>query len=349
MKILMIGGTGFISGAVVKKLLERKHEVTILTRGLSKNNLSDDEKLKVITGDRRDKNLLKKISEENSFDVLYDMIAFTKEDSENIVEVFGGKIPRLIHTSTVSVYMVSHDVRNPITEDQDKFPLMEFWDRNPFGMQYGIDKRGCEDVLWKAHRENKFQVSMIRPPYVCGPNDNAKRDYFWIERILDGAPLLIPGSGDYATQTVYIEDLAKAFADLIETDKTIGKAYNIASEEILSLNDYLERLTYILNRYPDRINVDLDVFEKLPFSTSSEGHAFPFNTYRTAIFSIDRAKEDINFTSTPFEKWMPETINYYISEYSGSSVGYSNRNKEIEFAEQWENEVNYIKKKLISF
>ena len=340
MKILMIGGTGFISSNVVKKLIEEDHDITLITRGESDVKLFDKDKVKFEYGDRHDKKFLETIAASDTYDVLYDMIAYTPDESQTVVDVFAGKIPRLIHTSTVSVYMVSDEIRNPIKEDEDKNPLMEFWGMNPFGMQYGIDKRKCEDVLWNAHNEGKFEVSMLRAPYVCGPYDPAIRDYFWIQRILDGKPLLIPGSGDYASQHVFVEDFAQAFVDLLKYNDSKGKAYNIASEEIFSLNDYLDALCNLLNKNPERVSVDLDVFEKLPFSTSPEGHAFPFNTYRTAIFSIERAKNDLNYKSTQFEKWMPDTINWYLKEYKKDSVGYGNRDKEVEFVEKWKKEKN---------
>ena len=343
----MIGGTGFISSYTVKELLKDKHEVTILTRGNAGVNIYNRRNVKGITGNRNNRELLNKIASENDYDVLIDMIAYIPSESELIVEAFGNKIPRLIHMSTVSVYMVSNEPKNPITESQDKFPLMKFWNRNPFGMQYGIDKRKCEDILWDAHNQGKFDVTMIRSPYVCGIHDPTRRDQFWIERILDDRPLLIPGSGDYASQHIFVEDLAKVFADLVKNNLGQGKAYNIASEEIYSLNDYLDVLSSMLGKNPERLCVDLDVFEKLSFSTSEEGHVFPYNTYRTAIFSIDRTKKELNFKSTPFELWMPKVIDYYTKVYKNHSVGYSRRIEEIAFLTKWKKEKQRFKEYLI--
>ena len=89
------------------------------------------------------------------------------------------------------------------------------------------------------------------------------------------------------------------------------------------------------------------VFENLSFSTSEEGHAFPYNTYRTAIFSINRAKKELNFKSTPFELWMPKVIDYYTKVYKGNSVGYSRRNEEIAFLTIWKKEKQRFKECLI--
>ncbi|MBU2493495.1 MAG: NAD-dependent epimerase/dehydratase family protein [Bacteroidetes bacterium] len=346
MKILVIGGTGFISSYVVEMLLNEGHEVTIFNRGKTENRSAQNNNLKFINADRHNKSKMIEAASYN-FDVVYDFAAFTEDESALMAEVFYGKTKRFIHTSTVSVYMVSKEFQCPITEDQDKGCLMEFWGRNPFGMQYGIDKRKCEDVLWNAHNNNNFPVTIIRPPYVCGPHDPAIRDYFWIQRILDGNPLLIPGSGDYASHHVYVNDLAKAFVDIIKTEKTIGQAYNVAAEEIFSLNDYLDSLCKLLNKNPERINIDIEVFEKLPYSIINGGHAFPFNTYTTAIFSTEKIKKDINFTSTPFNEWMPSTIDWYINEFKGDSVGYNFRKDEVEFINKWKTKFSQFKTGII--
>lgn len=347
MKILMIGGTGFISSYTVRELLKDNHDVTVLTRGHSELEIFSREDVNFVIGDRNDKSFLSKLALENQYDVLIDMIAYLPKDSEMIVDVFSNKIPRLIHMSTVSVYMVSNEPKNPITEDQDKLPLMKYWDRNPFGMQYGIYKRKCEDILWEAHRDKKFDVTMVRAPYVCGIHDPMRRDHFWIERILDEQPLLIPGSGDYASQHVFVGDLARIFAKMVKNDLSIGKAYNIASEEIYSLNDYLDSLTRLLDKNPERINVDLKIFEQLSFCTSTEGHAFPYNTYRTAIFNLDLAKSELNFKSTPLDLWMPGVIDYYTNKFQGHSVGYSRRDEELEFLAVWKKEYQQFKNNLI--
>jgi len=338
MKIFVIGGTGFLSSHVVKILLEREHDVTMFTRGNRENPFRNDGNLTWTHGDRNNIDELRETTANNTYDAVYDFVAYAPDSTQIAVDVFRGKVDRFIHCSTISVYMVSDEVQCPITEDQDKSPLMDFFPRNPFGMQYGIDKRKCEDVLWAAHDEKTFPVSMLRPTYISGPGDPAMRDYFWIERILDGNPLLVPGSGDHAFQQVYVQDVARAFADLIEYPESIGKAYNIAAEEIFSLNDYLRALGKILGVEPELIHVDQDIFDQLPFSISSEGDVFTFNTRRTAIFSLDRITNDLDYTSTPFGSWMSKTIRWFTEECEGHSLGYENRLREIEFAENWEKE-----------
>lgn len=342
MKILVIGGTGFLSSKTVSKLLELGHHVTVFTRGKSVRLLRESRRLHFITGDRRNEHDLRKtIGKKMSFDIVYDFVAYRPEESEMAINVFRGRVGRFIHCSTISVYVVSDAVDCPITEDQDREPLMPYWDRNPFGMEYGIQKRACEDVLWEAHHRLRFPVSMLRPTFICGPEDPAKRDFFWIERILDGKPLLIPGSGDFAFQSVYVDDVAQAFIDLLYYDASIGQAYNVVGDEIFSLNDYLRSLCRLLNRKPRFVNVDMDIFDELPFSRCPDGDVFPFNTRRTAIFSLDKIMRDLNYRSTVFDTWMSSTIDWYVKEYTGHSFGYEKREDEIMFIRHWE--ANYSK------
>lgn len=335
MKILMIGGTGFISGRLVELLLEGGHQVTVFTRGQTSDRLKQHERLVFLQGDRSDEASLRKAVEGRVFDAVYDMIAYSPQESERAVRLFKGKVGRFIHCSTISVYMVSEEVQCPITEEQDKGALMDYFPWNPFGMDYGINKRKCEDILWAAHDERKFPVSMLRPTYVCGPRDPMKRDFFWIERILDGRPVLVPGTGDFAFQNVFVDDVARAFVALLAHPASIGEAYNVVGEEIYSLNDYLHLLSELLHKKPELVPVDQHVFDAQEFSSSRHGDVFPFNTRRTAIFSLDKIKRDLGYRSTPVTEWLTKTIDWYRNHLGEHSTGYENRGMELEFIQSW--------------
>jgi|SRR5690606_20403824 len=328
MNILIIGGTGFISTKLVEKLLQSGNKVIVGNRGKSKRRINGNENLIYETVNRSNENRLREILNSYKIDVVYDMIAYHPEQSEIMVKIFKGRVHRFIHCSTVSVYMVSDEVQSPVTEDQDKRKLMDYNERNPFGMSYGINKRKCEDVLWSAHGKD-FPVSMLRPTFVCGPHDPTGRDWFWIERILDEKPLLVPGTGEYKFQLVYVDDTAQAFHDLIYNDKSIGEAYNVAADEIITLKYYLKLLSKILNKNPEMIFLKEEKFDTLPFSRYPGADVFPFNTRRNAYFSLDKIKRDLNYKSTPIETWMRETVNWHLKNVNEHSAGYEFRNDEL--------------------
>jgi dTDP-glucose 4,6-dehydratase len=343
MNILIIGGTGFISSSLVEKLLLSGNKVIIFTRGRSKKKFEEYPNLIYETGDRNDESKLKEILSKYKIDVVYDMIAYHPEESELMVNIFKGRIFRFIHCSTISVYMISDNVQCPVTEDQDKREVMEYWERNPFGMSYGINKRKCEDVLWKAHDKTDFPVSIIRPTFVCGPGDPSKRDFFWIERINDERPLLVPGCGDFAFQNVYVEDVAEAFHNLLNFEASIGEAYNVAAEEIFSLNDYIKAVSKLLSKNPELVHIDQEVFDELSFSQNPYGDVFPFNTRRTTVFSLEKIKRDLNYKSTPFQVWMRKTIDWYLNEVKEHSLGYDKRDEELKIIEKIKSNKNKLK------
>lgn len=334
MNIFIIGGTGFISSSLVKKLLFNRHRVTLFTRGIRTNHFGTTPNLTLVYGDRNNETSIRNAFEGKIFDVVVDMIAYLPEQSESAFNVVNKKMGRFIHCSTISIYMVSAAVNIPITEDQDHFPIMEYFPRNPFGMDYGLSKRQCEDILWKNHDIKRFPVTMLRPTFVSGPGDSAKRDFFWIERILDGQPLLIPGNGEYKFQQVFVDDVAEAFSNVIETDKTIGQAYNVAAEEVFTLNEYLSTLSELLNKKPEFHYINQTKFDSLDISYSDKGDVFPFNTRRDAVFSLEKIKREINYHSTPFNLWMQKTIDWFVNNYKGHSTGYNNRAKEIALIKQ---------------
>lgn len=332
MTIFIIGGTGFISRRLVDFLLEDGHEVTTLTR---RGGEFDHPRLRSLKGDRNDRSVLQEAVGGRTFGAVFDMIAYEPEQSRIAAEVFRGRTRRFIHCSTISVYLVSRDVRCPIDEGQNELEANWLEGPNPFGADYGMAKRECEEVLWEAHDEEALPVSMLRPAYVSGPRDPVARDAFWMSRILDGRPLLVPGSGDHAFQQVFVDDVARAFVALLNRPASVGNAYTVASEECYSLNEYLRLLGRMLGREPEIVNVDQDVFDLLPFSTYSGADVFPFNTRRTVIFDLTRIRRELDYHSAPFEEWMPGTIDWYRDRLPRATFGYENRDEEVEFAERW--------------
>lgn len=333
MRIFVIGGTGFISARLVQMLLDEGHHVTIFTRGRTAADFTGADRLDHVHGDRSSASSLESALQGRTFDAAFDMIAYTAEDSRLAVEALQGHVGRFIHCSTISVYMVSDAATCPVTEDQADLPLMDPWPRNPFGMEYGVNKRACEDVLWDVHGVD-FPVTILRPTYVCGPGDPTARDYFWIQRILDGRPLLVPGSGDHAFQQIYVDDAARAFADILKHEQTAGEAYNVVGEDIYSLNGYLRRLAALLDRDVELVYLDQDLFDVLPISMDRRGDVFPFNTRRTSVFSLDKLKRDVGFASTPFESWMQPTVEWYLEHFDSDSIGYEHRAREVEIVEE---------------
>ena len=148
MKVLVIGGSGFLSSAVVTESLQAGHEVTIYTRG----QRPVPEGVKAITGDRKQVDAFVGAMAGRPFDAVMDCICFTAQDAQADLRAFAGRIGHLVVISTDFVYGPQRTL--PMDEETPRVALS----------QYGRDKAAAEDVLLGASDSERFPVSILRPP-----------------------------------------------------------------------------------------------------------------------------------------------------------------------------------------
>src|SRR5262245_28445278 len=138
MKVLVIGGSGYIGGHVAERLRARGFEVTVFARG--RTHAPFDERIPVIHGDRHAPGELRRAAD-LGFDAVVDVCAYRREETQAAVDAFDGRVSRFVHVSTVSV--------NQMTSG---FPLRE---SDPLVVDpargYGYEKAECERALNQAH------------------------------------------------------------------------------------------------------------------------------------------------------------------------------------------------------
>src|SRR4051794_11413334 len=106
MHVLIIGGTGLISTAIVDQLLERGDQVTLFNRGLSETRFTagSEGRISTLRGDRRDFAAFEAEMARHSFDAVIDMVAFAPAEAESLLRAFRGRTRQLVVCSTVCVY-----------------------------------------------------------------------------------------------------------------------------------------------------------------------------------------------------------------------------------------------------
>ena len=232
MKVLFIGGTGLISSACSDLALEKGLDLFILNRSRSeKYPLPEGAKLLVgdVQGSETD---LSALLEGQKFDVVVDWIAFTPDDIERDLRLFGRRTGQFVFISSASAYQKppSHYL---ITE---KTPLENpFWD-------YSRNKIACEKRLMQAHREQLFPVTIVRPSLTYGVSQiplcvgSWQYPYTVIDRMKRGRPIIVPGDGTSLWVLTWNGDFAKGFLGLLGNPKAFGEAYHITSDEVLTWN-----------------------------------------------------------------------------------------------------------------
>ncbi|MGB8951170.1 MAG: NAD-dependent epimerase/dehydratase family protein [Candidatus Aminicenantales bacterium] len=327
MKVLIIGGTRFLGYHIVRRLLEDSHEVTLFNRGLTPDDFGG--RVKRIRGDRYDHKDFYRRFKGKRFDVVVDMIAFKVEDTRAAVRTFEGNIGHFIHISTGAVYIVTKDFPCPLREDDFDRELGSPSKKNAGLWEYGFHKRKCEEVLQEAYGSSGFPVMSLRLPVVQGERDYTLRAYSYFIRLQDGNPLILPDSGLNVATHVYQGDIVHAVALNLLNKRTFGQAYNLAQEEVLSLRGFVLKAAEVLGRTAELVDIPSSFLDEISLGTDFS----PFSGRRPFILSVEKARKDLQMTSTPLATWLRKTILWFNEEYQGDPPeNYQSRDREVKVA-----------------
>ncbi|HEY4232317.1 MAG TPA: SDR family oxidoreductase [Lacipirellulaceae bacterium] len=233
MKVLFIGGTGFISTAVSRLAVERGIELYHLNRG---QHSPAPAGVKHLVADINDSTQARQALGDQKFDVVVDWVAYTPTDIERDLALFRGRVRQYIFISSASVYQKppTHYV---ITEST---PL-----HNPY-WQYSRDKIACEEMLNRAYREEGFPATIVRPsltydmqlPIAIG----GWGCYTLIDRLKRGQPIIVHGDGSSLWVVTHAEDFARGFLGLIGNWQALGHAFHITTDEVITWNQLYETI-----------------------------------------------------------------------------------------------------------
>ena len=253
MRIIVIGGTGFI-GAYVVARLAAEHEVTVVHRGKHPGTLpSSPHRINFMIGDRdRLEGLADQFSRQPRPDVVLDMIAGDQRQALAVVEAFRGVAGRLVTTSSMDVYRAYEIALGlapgpleplPLTEESPLRTALHPYRNRPAGsvpidwVTPDYDKILVERVV---RSEPLLAATVLRLPMVYGPGDPLHRFHGFVKRMDDGRPT-IPIDQAWARwqgPMGYVEDVAAAIALAVTNPAAGGRTYNIAEADALTWADW---------------------------------------------------------------------------------------------------------------
>lgn len=246
MKVLFIGGTGNISSAVSKLLIEKGIDLYLLNRGRRDINIPG---ANIIKGDITDHKKINEVLNEHNWDAVVNWIAFTTEDIERDIELFRNKTKQYIFISSASVYQKPPS-QPVITEST---PLY-----NPY-WQYSRDKIACEERLNLEYRQEGFPITIVRPSHtyntVIPVAIGGWNEYNIIERMKKGKKVIVHGDGTSLWTVTHADDFAVGFAGLIGHQQSVGHAFHITSDEILTWNQIYQAVGAAVGVEPDIIHI----------------------------------------------------------------------------------------------
>ena len=237
MRVLVAGGTEFISLALVRAVVRDGHAVTVLNRGRKIDRLPPS--VSVIRCDRKDHARLASTLAGARFDAVYDVSygPTTGEDVAALADAVATGLPHVLFVSTGRVY----DHALPI-------PYSETTPRGYYWGEYARHKIAGEDALLERHRTRGLPVTIVRPTHVLGPLNTRHNETFFFDRISRGRPVLVPGHGGWLRQFGHVEDLADALASMLGNPLAFGQAYNVTGEECVTQVGFVEQVAEALER-----------------------------------------------------------------------------------------------------
>ena len=327
-RILLIGGSGFLGGHVAAALLAAGHEVTVLSRG----GHEVPPGARVLVADRSDRTAIGHALEGHRFDVTVDFLVFDAQDVELLLFVPHAALGRYVMISTGQVYLVTEGATPPFREDAAAAPVTqppatsgpEFdqW-------SYGAGKRRAERTLLGLRTTHGMRSVILRLPILHGAGDGSLRLWAYLERMLDGGPIVIPEGGSMPTRFLWAGDLARALVELVETPPP-GVAYNLAPARTRSLRSFLELAAREAGASPRFVEAAWDEC----LAAGLDKRFSPLAGRWRSILDPARAYTDWGFEATPPERYLPEVVRWHLERRPPSHEGYAQRAREIELAER---------------
>ena len=133
---------------------------------------------------------------------------------------------------------------------------------NPF-WQYGRDKIACEQRLDRAHRDEGFPVTIVRPSLTYGetwiPCAVGGHDYTVVDRMRRGKKIIVHGDGQSLWTVTHNSDFAKGLIGLLGNEAAIGERYHITSDEVLTWERIYLTIGAAAGVEPDILHVPSEV------------------------------------------------------------------------------------------
>lgn len=261
LRILILGGTGFIGPHMVREALRRGHTVELFNRGRTNDELFPD--LKTLIGDRN--NDLDALQGQ-TWDVVIDNSGYVPRHVADSARLLSKAASHYIYVSSISVYA---DFGAPMDEDAPLATMDDETVEEVTGETYGPMKALCEQ---RAAREfGADRLAVLRPTYICGPGDHTDRYSYWPVRTMRGGDMLWPGTPDDEIQIIDVRDLANFAVDVAE-QHTTGIYNTVTPVGTFTMGDLLADSLAVTAADTTPVWVDYDFLEE---NGATEGNALP--------------------------------------------------------------------------
>lgn len=216
LRILVMGGTGFLGPHFVEAALNKGHQLTLFNRGKTNPGRFKDsryESIEQLQGDRKsDLSAL----DNKTWDAVLDTSAYLPADVTRSATLLEKAVQQYLIVSTISVYA---KMDKPGLDENAELivlpdPTVDKVTNETYGGLKALSEKAAEAAM-------PGKVTVVRPGLIVGPGDSTDRFTYWPARVARGGDFIAPESPNAPTQFIDVRDLANFLLHLIE-QKNIG-------------------------------------------------------------------------------------------------------------------------------
>ena len=266
LRILLLGGTGFLGPHLVHVAKQRGHQLTMLNRGRREPTMFEEDFRDVveIQGDRAQPTGLDGLKGK-TWDVVIETSGYRHPWTQESARALKGSVGRYMYVSSTGVYWPYHTTN--IAENgrvllKDDPPVAQ--------PTYGVMKGLSENEVRDAFGNNAI---VVRPGYIVGPGDTSDRWTYWPMRIVRGGEVAVPGKRTDPVQYVDVRDLAEFMIGLIDSG-TNGTFNVVGPARRQSMQDFVQGVAAIATAPLSWTWIDdYEFLKKYPLRRAADGTA----------------------------------------------------------------------------
>jgi nucleoside-diphosphate-sugar epimerase len=247
MRVLIIGGTGFIGQWIVRALVENEHEVRVFHRGSTTAALPPS--VSHIHGERAELPHFAPVFRAWAPDVVLDTFAYDRDDLA-IVNRATGEMPcRFVMLSSMDVYR-AYAIYCRLEEGA---PETRVFDENAplrsLLYPYRKNAASVDDLMYRydkipaeqfALKEMNKTATILRLGKVYGPGDPQQHAQDYLAQVRRGGVQLSKERSEWRWSRTYVENAAGAVALAIAAKASVSRIYNVADEPVLTEREWIE-------------------------------------------------------------------------------------------------------------
>ena len=308
MRVLLLGGTGCLSGDIAALAAQRSDiELFLLNRGTRPQfvparahclqaDIGQPEQMQAALGGM-------------TFDVVVDFLSYGVEQLERHLALFRGRCEQYVFISSCAVYRTRTDAE--IITEAGTMVGNTLW-------SYARNKILCERRLQAEHEACGLEYTIVRPAFTCNklrilhPVGPGHQTHSWTiaHRILQGKPLPMHDDGTALCTVTHTEDFAKAFVGLCGNPAAYGEEYHITSDECYTWNRVAEIVGDALGHRPNLCHVPA---HDLGFELGGDFGEKLISFARHGVYDSSKIRAAVPefVCTTHFPEGIQRTIQYY--------------------------------------